>query len=46
MNWTLEDPPRLTGNAEMDIAALAEYVRRMNELLEYIIPHLSKEEGL
>lgn len=46
MNWTLEDPPRLTGNVEADITALTEYVRRMNELLEYIIPHLSKEEGL
>lgn len=46
MNWILEDPPRLTGDAETDIAALTEYVRRMNELLEYIIPHLSKEEGL
>lgn len=46
MNWILEDPPRLTGNVEADITALTEYVRRMNELLEYIIPHLSKEEGL
>ncbi len=46
MNWTLEDPPRLTGNAEVDIMALTEYVRRMNEMLEYIIPHLPKEEGL